>query len=36
MRITREDQGLEHNDPLLCEIKEVKERVKAQEELVTI
>ena len=36
MRITREDQSLEHNDPLLCEIKEVKERVKAQEELVAI
>jgi transposase-like protein len=36
MRITREDQGLEHNDPLLCEIKEVKEGVKAQEELVAI
>lgn len=36
MRITREDQSLEHNDPLLCEIKEVKEGVKAQEELVAI
>ena len=36
MRITREDQSLEHNDPLLCEIKEVKEGVRTQEELVVL
>ena len=36
MKITKEDQNLEQNDPLLCEIKQMKERVKTQEELVAI
>ena len=36
IKITKEDQNLEQNDPLLCEIKQMKERVKTQEELVAI
>ena len=34
MKITREDQNLEQNDPLLKEIEQIKEGVKTQEELV--
>jgi transposase-like protein len=34
MKITKEDQNLERNDPLLCEIKQIKEGVKTKEELV--
>jgi len=36
MRIIKEDQTLERNDPLLGEIKQMKEGVKTQEELVAI
>jgi len=36
MKITQEDQDLENDDPLLEEIKQIKERVKTQEELVDI
>jgi putative transposase len=34
MKITKEDEDLEQDDPLLCEIKQMKEGVKTQEELV--
>ena len=34
MKITKEDQNLEQNDPLLEEIKQIKEGVNTQEELV--
>jgi len=34
MKITREDQSLQEDDPLLEEIKQMKEGVKTQEELV--
>jgi putative transposase len=34
MKITKEDEDLEQYDPLLCEIKQMKEGVKTQEELV--
>jgi transposase-like protein len=34
MKITKEDEDLEQYDPLLCKIKQVKEGVRAQEELV--
>jgi len=36
MKITKEDQNLEQYDPLLKEIKQMKERVQTQEELVAI
>jgi len=34
MKIIKEDQFLQEDDPLLCEIKQMKEGVRAQEELV--
>jgi transposase-like protein len=34
MRITKEDQISQEDDPLLCEIKQMKEGVKTREELV--
>ena len=34
IKITKEDECLEQYDPLLCEIKQMKEGVRAQEELV--
>jgi transposase-like protein len=36
MKIIKEDQNLEQNDPLLREIEEIKEGVNTQEELVAI
>ena len=36
MKMIKEDQNLEQNDPLLKEIKQIKEEVKTQEELVAI
>ena len=36
MKIRKEDQFQHVDDPLLCEIKEVKEGVRTQEELVAI
>ena len=34
IKIIKEDQFLQEDDPLLCEIKQMKEGVRAQEELV--
>lgn len=34
MKINKEDQASQENDPLLKEIKQIKEGVKTQEELV--
>ena len=36
MKMGKEDQFPHEDDPLLCEIKEMKDRVNAQEELVVI
>jgi hypothetical protein len=36
MKTSKEDQLQHEDDPLLCEIKEMKEGVKAQEELVAL
>lgn len=33
MKITKEEENLERNNPLLCEIKQMKEGVKTREEL---
>ena len=36
MKMGKEDQFPHVDDPLLCEIKEIKEGVRAQEELVVL